>query len=158
MKQILSLLILILAFAGFCGEKPFIRLVIASENVTENMKGEWILENPERKIFLKKNADTLIFTDFQVIELSKDSYGNDLATFFLYPDDAEKFVEFTKKNAGRKVACFIGKKFFCAPVILQEIQGGIFQIVGTFDDNDKKLLARMNNGKIRKKVQLPIND
>ena len=155
MKQILSLLILILAFAGYCGEKPFIRLVIANENVTENMEGEWIRENPERKIFLKKNADTLIFTDFQVIELSKDPYGNDQALFFLYPGDAEKFSEFTKKNAGRQVACFIGKKFFCAPVIHEEIQGGSFVISGNFDDKDKVLLARMNNGKVRKKVQLP---
>ena len=147
MKQILSLLILILAFAGFCGEKPFIRLVIASEKVTENMKGEWIRETPERKIFLKKDADTLIFTEFQVIELSKDSYGNDLATFFLYPDDAKKFVEFTKKNAGRQVACFIGEKFFCAPVIHEEIKGGNFVISGNFDKNTKAIFSKMGKTK-----------
>ena len=145
MKLVFFFLTFLFFFAAYCGEKISVRLVIATsgERVANEMKGEWIQEAPDRKIFLKKDAPALVFTEFTKIELRKDPFGNDQALFGLNPGDAKKFAEFTKKNAGRQVACFIGEKFFCAPVIHEEIKGGNFVISGNFDKNTKAIFSKM---------------
>ena len=147
MRFFLIFLTIFLLSSCYAGEKLFVRLVVATpeHEVTKEMKGEWIQGSTGYRIFLRNDAPTLIFKKFQNVELSKDLSGNDQALFFPYPDDAKKFAAMTKVNIGRHVACFIGKKFFCAPVIMMEIPKGNFVIAGKFDEKDLALIKKMND-------------
>ena len=147
MRFFLFFLTIFLLSSGFADEKVFVRLVVATpeHEVTKEMKGEWIQGSSNHRFFLRNDAQFLIIKEFQNVELSKDLSGNDQALFFPYPDDAKKFAAMTKVNIGRHVACFIGKKFFCAPVIMMEIPKGNFVITGNFDKKDLDLIRKMND-------------
>ena len=149
MRFLLIFLTIFLLGSGFAEEKLFVRLVVAASEheVSKEMKGEWIQESPEHRIFLRNDAPTLIFKEFQNVRLSKDQFGNVQVIFHLYPSDAKKFAAMTKENVGRQVACYIGKKFFCAPVVMAEIANGSFCIAGNFDEKDLDLIKKMNDGK-----------
>ena len=154
MRFFLIFLTIFLLSSSYAGEKLFVRLVVATpeHEVTKEMKGEWIQGSFEHRIFLRNDAPTLIFKEFQNVRLSKDQFGNDQfgndqAIFHLYPSDAKKFAALTKANIGRHIACFIGEKFFCAPVVMMEIPEGNFVIAGNFDEKDLALIKKMNEGK-----------
>ena len=149
MRFFLFFLTIFLLSSSYAGEKLFVRLVVATpeHEVTKEMKGELIQGSSNHRFFLKKDAPTLIFKEFQNVRLSKDQFGNDQAIFHLYPSDAKKFAALTKANIGRHIACFIGEKFFCAPVVMMEIPEGNFVIAGNFDEKDLALIKKMNEGK-----------
>ena len=149
MRFFLIFLTIFLLSSSYVGEKLFVRLVVATpeDEVTKEMKGEWIQGSSNHRFFLKKDAQSLIIKEFQNVWLSKDQFGNDQAIFHLYPSDAKKFAALTKENVGRQIACLIGEKFFCAPVIMEEIANGNFCIAGNFDEKDLALIKKMNEGK-----------
>ena len=149
MRFFLIFLTIFLLSSGFADEKVFVRLVVATSGheVTKEMKGEWVQRAAGYRVFLRNGAPTLIFKKFQNVSLMKDRFGNDQAMFHLYPDDAKKFAALTKANVGRRIACFIGEKFFCAPVVMEEIANGNFCIAGKFDEKDLALIKKMNEGK-----------
>ena len=59
----------------------------------------------------------------------------------LFPDDAEKFSEFTGRHVGRQIAIIIDGKLFCAPFVRERINSENIEISGNFSKEEAELLA-----------------
>lgn len=115
--------------------------------ITVTEPGIQIKKNESHTLIRHKNARSLVLKNFKKVILKDQEnlsiFHESYVTFHLYPDDAKRLHDLTKNNIGKQIACYIGKKFFCAPVVCEPIATGVFQITGKFDENDLKLIRQL---------------
>ena len=82
-------------------------------------------------------------TNIPVVQIAFDTEGGRL------------FQELTKKNVGKRIAIFVGGELVSAPVVQQEISGGIAVITGSSNVTEARLLAQdLNTGAIPAPIYL----
>lgn len=158
MKHLLFLVVFLSSVLLIAAEPPTVTLMIVTSYPNKkatSAPGQWIKDLHGNLLFHHVNDQKLVFRKFKKVVYSKPPVpleidlpdGTRMETsnviFHLYPDDAKRFHELTKKNQGKQVACFIGEKFFCAPVILTPIPDGCFEISGGFTEKDLKAVQEL---------------
>ena len=79
--------------------------------------------------FFNKTPELILGTDqFEDIWIAKGDFGEDVLSFKMTNEFAERFAELTAKNIGRAVAIVSEGKVITDPVIKSEIKGGNVQI------------------------------
>jgi preprotein translocase subunit SecD len=82
-------------------------------------------------------------TNMPVVQIAFDDEGGKI------------FQELTKKNVGKRIAIFVGGDLVSAPVVQQEIAGGIAIITGSKNFEEAKTLAQdLNTGAIPAPIYL----
>lgn len=70
-------------------------------------------------------------------------------------EGARKFAEITKRNVGKPVAIFLDDELVTAPIVQQEIIGGVAVINGNFSlDDAKRLSIQLNAGALPVPIKL----
>jgi preprotein translocase subunit SecD len=78
-----------------------------------------------------------------------------MIAFRMSPDSAQAFAELTKRNVGRKAAIVIDGRTMSAPIIREQILGGLGTITGDFTvEEARRMAAALASGTSKMTIEI----
>lgn len=99
-------------------------------------------EGLQRSLDLAPQFETIIMgSDLREANAESGQLGEHYVSFFLQPDAAELFEDFTRANQGQFLTIVLDKRVISSPRISAVIEGGAGTITGQFDLEEARKLA-----------------